>query len=601
MHASGKRVGPLTPDMVLQHAASITPTCLCWKRGMVNWLPCKDIPELCSILALPAAEEEAFAPPPWPHSDTAPGPNNTTDNRNIGMSSSRFEVDFLQVDSATSLFLDMNFSGRIEQDKCQEQIALLAADSVSALTLKETVQEQLDARRACEQPTYKKFTAMGFACICGFQPKLDIFSLMVLIALMCRVQNCAYDWLSAASFIITLPLEFLICIICLSEGDRCPLIRKFCNLFPTWILNTKKKHSKLRKNSGGKSVALIDATNDAHLNLKSSISQFDEAVWEYSVPFLVFFRGTFSPETRVFNHKIPRAFSPALLFARSAANILVISAMLILRFAMVSYNSQMFNVPQFNLPFDVDIDISSPTEFAVCSSLSTKNESTFLVGFGYSLIHTGVLLNLFIVIFMGLTVKWFSLKRESIACLEKVSKELRRHSIKFHSGSSKHESAFSLWNKINDFWIKDMFDVRDDFLAEIMGFQDVAFDSCGRLNVLKPPKSAAKRLLILSLIPLLLASIVPVVFYLARNPSIGNFLRIDCFEQSCLQLFSKSVIGNCSAASNSTVIWAPKQVYYHGCLKCAIIIHGSFSTSAYYSIYTVGECSYCYYQMLHSR
>ena len=597
MRASGQRVGPLTPDMVLQHAASITPTCLCWKRGMVNWLPCKDIPELCSILALPAAEEEGDAPPPWPHSDTAPGPNNMTDNRNLGMSSSRFEVDSLQVDSATSLFLDMNFSGRIEQDKCHEQIALLAADSISASTLKETVQEQLDARRACEQPTYKKFTAMGFACICGFQPKFDIFSLMVLIALICRVQNCAYDWLSAASFIITLPLEFLICIICLSE--RWPLIRKFCNLFPTWILNTKR--SKLGKHSG-KSVALIDVTNDVHANLESSISPFDEAVWEYSVPFLVFFRGTFSAETRVFNHKIPRAFSPALLFARSAANILVISAMLILRFAVISYNSQMFNAPKFNLPFDVDIDISSPTEFAVCNSLSTKNESTFLVGFGYSLIHTGVLLNLFIVIFMALSVKWFSLKRECIASLEKVSKELRRHSIKYHSGSAKHESAFSLWNRINNFWIKDMFASGvDDFLAEIMGFQDIAFDSCGQLNVLKPPKSAAKRLLILSLIPLLMASIVPVIFYLARNPSIGNFLRIDCFEQSCLELFSKSVIGNCSAASNSTVIWAPNQVFYHGCLKCAIIIHGSFSKSAYYSIYTVGKCSYCHYQMLHSR
>ncbi len=566
---------------------------------MANWLPCKDVPELCSILALPAAEEEGDAPPLWPHSDEAPGPTNMTFNRSLCMSPAGQEVDPLQVDNATSLFLDMNFSGRIEQDKCHEQVALLGAGhSVSVSMLKETVKEQLDARRACEQPTYKKFTALGFACI--FRPQFDIFSLMVLIALICRVQNCAYDYLSTASFVIALPLEFLICIICLSEAEterkteRWPLIRKFCNLFPTWILNTKR--SKTGENSGKSMLALI-----APANLESSISPFDEAVWEYSVPFLVFFRGTFSAETRVFNHKMPRAFSPALLFARSAANILVIIAMLILRSAMVSYNSQMFNEPKFNLPFDVDADTFSPSEFAVCNSLSKKNESTFLVGFGYSLIHTGVLLNLFIVIFMALSVKWFSIKRECIASLEKVSKELRRHKIKYHSGSAKQESAFSLWHRINDFWIKDMFSSRDDFLAEIMGFQDIAFDSCGQLNVLKPPKSAAKRLLILSLIPLLMASIVPVIFYLARNPSIGKFLRIDCFEQSCLELFSKSVIGNCSAASNSTILWAPNQVYYHGCLKCAIIIHGSFSKSAYYSIYTVGKCSYCYYQMLHSR
>ena len=39
--------GPIAPDALAPHAAAITPMCLCWKKGMDNWIPCQVGPLPC--------------------------------------------------------------------------------------------------------------------------------------------------------------------------------------------------------------------------------------------------------------------------------------------------------------------------------------------------------------------------------------------------------------------------------------------------------------------------------------------------------------------------------------------------------------------------
>ena len=499
-----------------------------------------------------------------------------------------------QSENASKVFLDMHFSGRISQDKYNDQIALLGADSISESMsngANEFVDELLKARRACETPTYKTFSAIGIACT---RPKFDIFTLMIIVAIFQQCQNCAYDGLSLASFIFTLTSEFFICIICLSE--RWVLMRKvLLKIFPEWILKIKsapegKQSILLQTLHSQKKFDPENTDTNAPACDKSLITQFDEKMWEYSVPFLVYFRRTFAADIRVFNHKIPRALSPALLFTRALANIMVISSALILRSAVVSFNSQMFKQAIYVLPFNVNANVSWPTEFNVCNSMNIpappKNIGS-LFGFNFELIHTPNILNLFIVLLLGLSVKYFSLRRKCLDSLQMVGLELRRHKLKYHNGSAMQETAYSLWHKINNFWVEDMISGGDDFLAEIMGFRDVEINPSGQSPLRKKqPAAAVKRLIILSVLPLLISCIAPVIWYLASDPSLGDAFLIPCFEKSGLELFSPSVIGNCSAASDN-LVWPPNNVYYYSCIRCAILIHGSFSKPAYYSIYVL--------------
>jgi hypothetical protein len=53
-----------------------------------------------------------------------------------------------------------------------------------------------------------------------------------------------------------------------------------------------------------------------------------------------------------------------------------------------------------------------------------------------------------------------------------------------------------------------------------------------------------------------------------------------------LNLFSASVMGRCNAASNTTV-WDGN--YYNSCIKCDILIRGSFNKPAYYFIQIFSE------------
>jgi hypothetical protein len=280
------------------------------------------------------------------------------------------------------------------------------------------------------------------------------------------------------------------------------------------------------------------------------------------------------------------------LFTRSASNILIIISTIILRVSAMSYNAKMFNLPEptWNLPFNPNPPIGqAATEAAVCEAVARPQifyPHNGIFQDNFEMIHTPMLLNLFIVLYMAASVKSFSLKRNSIETLENVGHELKQHKLMYHNGGAS-ESSFSLWLAINDVWVEDLVE-NADFLSQMMGFQDVDLDhSSGELKRRTVKSVAAKRLLILSLIPLLLALIVPVTYALVKNPVTGKRLGIPCLEQSCLNLFSASVMGRCDTASNTTV-WNTEG-YYYGCLRCAILVHGSFSKAAYYFIQIFSE------------
>jgi hypothetical protein len=342
------------------------------------------------------------------------------------------------------------------------------------------------------------------------------------------------------------------------------------------------------------------------------ISPFSPTWWEYTVPFLVYFNKPFSAETRVFYHKVPTAFSPAVLFVRSACNILLIISTIIFRFQAMSYNAKMFNLtPTWNLPFDPNPNGHNTgevvTEAAVCKAVASPKiyyPVNGVLQYNFEMIHTPMMLNFFIVCFMALAVKSFSVTQKSLETLQNVGLELKRYPLKYHNGGE-NESSYSLWFAINNIWVEEMMSSKD-FFSQMMGFQDFELDhstgrlnpklqdfeldhSTGRLNPKPHVKSgAAKRLLILSLIPLLLTFIVPVTYQLATDPATGKALGIPCLAQSCLDLFSASVIGRCDTASNTTV-WRGESGYYETCLKCDIMIHGSFSKAAYYFIMIFSE------------
>jgi hypothetical protein len=351
-----------------------------------------------------------------------------------------------------------------------------------------------------------------------------------------------------------------------------------CKFFPRWILSTKPKEANQKMN-----VPSVDP-----------ISPFSPAWWEYSVPFLVFFNKSFSAETRVFYHKIPTAYSPALLFVRSACNILIIISTIIFRFQAMSYNAKMFNItPTWNLPFDPNPSPTGEfvTEAAVCKAVASPKIYYLVNGviqYNHEMIHTPMLLNFFIVCYMALSVKSFSVKKKTLETLQNVGLELKRYPLKYHNGNE-NESSYSLWFAINNIWVEEMM-ASKDFFSQMMGFQDFELDhSTGKLNPKPSAKSgAAMRFLILSLIPVLLTFIVPVTYQLATDPATAKNLGLPCLAQSCLDLFSASVIGNCSTARNTTV-WRGDGGYYNTCLRCDIMIHGSFSKAAYFFIMIFSE------------
>jgi hypothetical protein len=506
-----------------------------------------------------------------------------------------------QVENANKVFLDMHFSCNFEQQvegKYEEQMKLLED------TTGRSVSDTIEDLRASDNPSYKNISEIGVPCVCTcccaglfntLRPclpcefdkepseqrknqiclglKFDIFSLMVLIALIQQGQNNASDFISVLSYSFTLTCEFLVCLICLSE--RFPLIGK---LFPEFILSTKPK---------------TDVELNASAKLPPPFSPFAPPLWEYSVPFLVYFEKTFAPETRVFYHKIPTAFSPVLLFTRSACNILIIISTIILRFQAMSYNAKMFNLPEptWNLPFNPNPPMNQvATEAAVCEAVARPQifyPVNQIIQDNFEMIHTPMLLNFFIVFYMALSVKSFSLTRKSIETLENVGHELKRHKLMYHNGGAS-ESSFSLWLAINDIWVEDMVE-NTDFLSQMMGFQDVVLNhSSGKLEPKTEKSAAAKRLLILSLIPLLLALIVPVTYALVtlKDPVTAEKLGIPCLD-SCLNRFSASVMGRCDTARNTTV-WNGNS-YYHGCVRCAVLVHGSFGKTAYYIIQIFSE------------
>jgi hypothetical protein len=403
---------------------------------------------------------------------------------------------------------------------------------------------------------------------------LDIFSLMVVIALAQQFQNNFSDGLSTASYVFTLASEFLICMICLSESYP-----SLGNCLPKWIF-TKLAQEPMQE--------MIPVDSVASAKSSPPFSPFSVNLWEYSVPFLVFFRNTFSPQTRVFNHKIPAAFSPALLIVRSVSNILVIVSTLIFRYQGMLYNAKMFNLsePKWSLDFDPEL-FQSPsgeaTEIGICKSLSIPKPKPMInspvVQWNHEIIHTPMLLNLFIVFYMALSLKSFALTRTFVKTLQNVGLELKRHKIKYHNGDNHQESAYSLWRAINHVWIVEIISSKD-FLSQMMGFQDLELDySMGTIkpkanNVKSHPE---KRLLILSLVPLLMAFIIPFQYALLRNPESAKILGIPCPAQACLNLFSVSVIGKCETARNTTV-WT---MGHYNCFKCDILVHGSFNQAAH--------------------
>jgi hypothetical protein len=200
--------------------------------------------------------------------------------------SERVKRRLRQVENANKVFLDMHFSCNFElqvEDKYEEQMKLLED------TTGRSVSDTLKDLRACDNPSYKNFSEIGVPCMCtccctglfntlrpclpcafdkepGEQRKnqglkFDIFSLMVLIALVQQGQNNFSDFISVLSFSFTLTCEFLICFICLSE--RFPVIGKY---FPKFILSTKPK---------------ADVESNASAKLPPLFSPFSPALWEY--------------------------------------------------------------------------------------------------------------------------------------------------------------------------------------------------------------------------------------------------------------------------------------------------------------------------------
>jgi len=142
------------------------------------------------------------------------------------------------------------------------------------------------------------------------------------------------------------------------------------------------------------------------------------------------------------------------------------------------------------------------------------------------MINTPMWLNLFIVGYMALSVQYFTLSRKSVETLRNIGRELTRHTLKYHNGGA-NESSHSLWLAINDFWVEDMVSNTDEFLPQMMGFQDFELNhSTGTLTAKTEKSVAAKRLIVLSLIPLLLTCIIPVLICdWQQNPATGRKTR----------------------------------------------------------------------------
>lgn len=317
-----------------------------------------------------------------------------------------------QVENATKVFLDIDFCSNFEENSYDEEIKLLEYSTCRS------VSDMLEDQRTCDDPSYKTISEIGVPCMCtclciglfntvracvccAFERecskkrkneicrgiKFDIFSLMVLIAFVQQGQNNFSDIISVLSFCFTLTFELLICMICVSglSDSWSVTMRKF---FPRWILSIKPKEANQK---------LKGLTSD-----KDLFSPFSPAWWEYSVPFLVYFNKPFSAETRVFYHKVPTAFSPAVLFVRSACNILIIISTIIFRFQAMSYNAKMFNLtPTWNLPFNPDPITHTRevvTEAALCKAVASPKIYYPVYGpiqYNFEMIHTPMLLNFF--------------------------------------------------------------------------------------------------------------------------------------------------------------------------------------------------------------
>jgi hypothetical protein len=149
--------------------------------------------------------------------------------------------------------------------------------------------------------------------------------------------------------------------------------------------------------------------------------------------------------------------------------------------------------------------------------------------------------------------------------------------------------GLQLWQDVDMLMVQEL-TTTHDFFDKVLGFHDL-FSTITK----QPVKSwKRRRLLTLSVLPLLMAIIVSASLLLCRIRSLSTFFRIPCLDRSCMDLFPTDMVRNCSVASNSTFVWSEQMPdsdygYNFGCLYCSILIDGTHDRHNLILLHSLGK------------
>ena len=483
--------------------------------------------------------------------------------------------------NAGRLFIDADWSGKIDANRSndvQTWLNFVNEDSSSHQNSKTDVGDHVDTFladfRICHNPKYEPFTSTFT------KPwRLDIFTLQCLFCVIQQTQGGNVEGLAVASLAATFFFESLVCYICL-----CQKYPKLGKVLPSWILKNGNADIEMHCVDDSLPTSLNSVPSPS--KCPATVSILDDTIWSFNVPFMAYFSSPFQTNILIFNHPVPKTMGVEFMFTRAFSNILTIVAGCVYREAVKSYNLRMMNDAVYDAyPTTNSQGIESSSQTNICRLRSTR--FLFFGEFGV-LVNFSNVYNIFIVWCMLMSVFWCAISEPTRKSLRRISSELVRYPIHFRFQQSQ-SNARKLWQDVDMLMVQEL-TTTSDFFDKVLGFHDL-FSTITK----QPVKSwKRRRLLALSVLPLLMAIIVSASLLLCRIRSLSTFFRIPCLDRSCMDLFPTDMVRNCSAASNSTFVWSEKMPdsdygYNFGCLYCSILIDGTHDRHNLILLHSLGK------------
>ena len=323
------------------------------------------------------------------------------------------------------IFLDHDLSGEVSTDEEKEFLNVVNSyrsdpeHDVKNLPLSDVIKVFSGGHVDASSPKY--------SVIKGF------FLLSLVVGAISLGIYAAQSWIAIIVYLVIVSFDVLVAALCILQINHSEALLRF---FPSWIFavstsawSTCPHEQDLTENP---------AHSSYEFSPKSETNLYFE-IWNHRPPFMVFFRAAFRPNTSILGCRVPSSVHPFVVICLRLGNTFVMTAGLIYRLAVTSYNENLGFSGFAYKEKPCTITQETPSYFTPPSLIGTAHYISILL--------SGVLW----------VATMFNLEDRSLCGLEKCIFELKRHKLSFNlycekslaPATSAFDSAFDLWTQQN--------------------------------------------------------------------------------------------------------------------------------------------------------